>query len=249
MKLALVSIVTACLLVLLPSLAQAQATHGERLKVADPFMELHTGPGRGFPVFHVAEREEWVEVELRHTDWYRVRTAGGKSGWVHRAQLQATMTQAGVKKTFRDTLLDDYLHRRVEAGAAWGQFSREPMLKAVGSFRFTDTLAFEGSLGQVQGLYSGSDFWHANLLVEPWSDRRLSPYAGVGFGQFRNIPNNSLVGAKTTNARLSNAVVGLRWHISEDFMLRVDYTLHTAYVAATRSAEYRALTAGLSFFF
>ncbi len=81
------------------------------------------------------------------------------------------MTQAGVKKTFRDTLLDDYLHRRVEAGAAWGQFSREPMLKAVGSFRFTDTLALEGSLGQVQGLYSGSDFWHANLLVEPWSDR------------------------------------------------------------------------------
>jgi uncharacterized protein YgiM (DUF1202 family) len=200
-------------------------------------------------VFHVAEREEWVEVELRHTDWYRVRTAGGKTGWVHRSQLQATMTQAGVRKSFRDTLLDDYLRRRVEAGAAWGQFSREPMLKAVGAFRLTDTLAFEGSLGQVQGLYSGSDFWHVNLLVEPWSDRRLSPYAGVGFGQFRNIPNSSLVGAQTSNAKLSNAVIGLRWHISERFMLRVDYTLHTAYVADTRSAEYRAATAGLSFFF
>jgi uncharacterized protein YraI len=228
----------------------AQGTpQGERLTVADPFLELHTGPGRGYPVTHVAEREEWVEIELRHTDWYKVRTASGKAGWVHRRQLQATITQAGGRKTFRDTLLDDYLRRRVEAGAAWGQFSREPMLKAVGAFRFTDTLVLEGSLGQVQGLYSGSDFWHVNLIVEPWSDRRLSPYAGVGFGAFHNIPNDSLVGAKTTDAKLANAVVGLRWHLSERFMVRADYTLHTAFVAQTRSAEYRAVTLGLSFFF
>ena len=198
----------------------------------------------------VVSGEPKVVVGSERVDrWYRVRTAGGKSGWVHRSQLQATMTQAGVKKSFRDTLLDDYLRRRVEAGAAWGQFSREPMLKAVGAFRLSDTLALEGTLGQVQGLYSGTDFWHANLLVEPWSDRRLSPYVGIGFGQFRNIPNGSLVAAQTTNAKLSNGVVGLRWHLSERFMVRVEYTLHTAYVAHTRSAEYRAATAGLSFFF
>ena len=46
-----------------------------------------TGPGRGYPVFFVAARDEWVEIELRHTDWYKVRTAGGKLGWVHRSQL------------------------------------------------------------------------------------------------------------------------------------------------------------------
>ena len=147
------------------------------------------------------------------------------------------------------TMLDEDTLDRVEAGAAWGRFGGEPMLKTILAFRFSDTLSIEATLGQVQGLYSGSDFWHANLMVEPWSDRRLSPYAGIGFGQFRNIPNNSLVGAQTTNAKLTNAVIGLRWHLSERFMLRVDYTLHTAYVADTRTAEYRAATAGLSFFF
>ncbi len=244
-----IAIACACLFTPATGAHAQSTTQGERVTVADPFLELHTGPGRGYPVTHVAEREEWVDIELRHTDWYKVRTASGKTGWVHRKQLQATITQAGGRKTFRDTLLDDYLRRRVEAGAAWGQFSREPMLKAVGSFRFTDTLALEGSLGQVQGLYSGSDFWHVNLMVEPWSHRRLSPYAGVGFGAFHNIPNDSLVGAVTTDAKLANAVFGLRWHVSERFMVRADYTLHTAFVADTRSQEFRAVTLGLSFFF
>ncbi len=234
---------------LVPASAPATSNNAERLKVADPYLEMHTGPGRGYPVFFVAERDAWIEIELRHTDWYRVRTAAGKTGWVHRTQLQATLTEAGGQKTFRETLLDDYLLRRVELGAAWGQFKREPMLKLWTSYRLSDTLSVEGTLGQVQGLFSGTDYWHVNLQVEPWSDRRLSPYLGVGFGKFRNIPNSSLVGATTTNAKLANAVVGARFHITDRFMVRVDYSLHTAFVADTRSAEYRAVTAGLSFFF
>ncbi len=200
-------------------------------------------------MFHVAERDEWVALELRHTDWYQLRTANGKTGWVHRSQLESTLTQAGERKSFRDMLLDDYLRRRVEVGAAWGQFKGEPMLLARLGYRLSDTLGIEGTLGQVQGLYSGTDFWHLDLMFEPWSDQRLSPYAGVGFGQFRNIPNASLVGASTTNAKLAHAVIGLRWHLNDRFMLRADYGLHTAFVADNRSAEYRAATLGLSFFF
>ena len=44
-------------------------------------------------------------------------------------------------------------------------------------------------------MFSGTDFWHINLIAEPWSDQRLSPFFGIGFGKFKNIPNPSLVGA------------------------------------------------------
>ena len=37
----------------------------ERLRIADPYLEIRTGPGRGYPIFHVAARDEWVEVLLR----------------------------------------------------------------------------------------------------------------------------------------------------------------------------------------
>lgn len=227
----------------------AQEAAADRVQVADPYLELHTGAGRGYPVFHVAARGEWVEILLRHTDWFKVRTANGKEGWVQRHQLETTLTEAGGTRTFRDVLLDDYLQRRVQMGGAWGRFSGEPMLKAWAGWRFSDTLSVDATVGQVQGRFSGTDLWHVDLLVEPWSDKRLSPFFGVGLGKFKNLPNASLVGALPTNAKLADAVLGARWHLSDRFVLQADYTLYTAFVADTRNTEYRAFTAGLSFFF
>ncbi len=221
----------------------------ERLEVADAYLELHTGPGRGYPVFFVVPRGDFVEIELRRTDWYRVRTAGGKEGWVHRRQLETTLTAAGGAKSFRDVLVDDYLRRRVELGAAWGQFDSAPMLKVWTAFRFTDTLSIEGTIGQVQGSFSGTDFWHIGINAEPWSEQRLSPYLGIGVGKFKNVPNQSLVDASTTNANLAHATAGLRYYLSDRFVARVDYTLYTAFISDNDTTEYDAYTIGLSFFF
>jgi hypothetical protein len=233
-------------------ITSAQAADGlrvERVQVTDPYIEFHSGPGRGYPVFFVAERSEWIEILLRHTDWFKVRGVRDQVGWVHRSQLESTLTEAGGKKTFRDMLLDDYLLRRVQLGAAWGQFKSEPMLKLWTSYKLSDTLSIEGTVGEVQGLFSGSSFWHVNLLAEPWSDRRLSPFFAIGVGRFKNVPNASLVGAIDTSANLANASLGARYHLTERFILRADYTLYTAFVGDTRSQEFRAFTAGLSFFF
>jgi len=229
--------------------ARAEDAPPERVQVTDPYLELRTGPGRGYPVLFVAARDEWIEIELRRTDWYKVRTAGGKEGWVVRAQLETTLTDAGNQTTFRDIVLDDYLRRRVELGASWGRFKSEPMLKFWGHYKLSESIAAEATIGQVQGVFSGTDFWHANLAIEPWSDQRWSPFFGVGLGGFKNIPNTSLVSAITTNAKLANAQVGLRVHLSERFVLRTDYSFYTAFLSDTRNGEYRAVTVGLSFFF
>lgn len=229
--------------------AHAAPESAQRLQVSDPFLELHTGPGRGYPVFFVVERNDWVEIALRHTDWFKVRTDGGKEGWVHRAQLENTLTEAGSRKTFRDIVVDDFLRRRLELGASWGQFRSEPMLKVWTAYRFTETLNVEGTLGQVQGVFSSTNFWHVNLNSEPWADQRISPFFGVGLGKFRNIPNASLVGALNTNANLANATVGARWYLTDRFVARVDYTLYTAFLSDNRTSQFRAYTAGLSFFF
>jgi SH3-like domain-containing protein len=221
----------------------------ERVQVADAFVELRTFPGRGYPVFYVAGRGEWLSIELRHTDWFKVRTASGKEGWVARRQLESTLAEGGDRQAFRDVLLDDYLARRVELGAGYGRFHSEPMVKAWLSVRVSDTLSLEWTLAQVQGVFSGTSLWHVNLQAEPWSDQRLSPFAGVGIGHFGNVPNQSLVQNQQTSARLGDAMVGARWHLSDRFMLRADYAIYTAFVSDQRSLEYRAASLGLSFFF
>jgi uncharacterized protein YgiM (DUF1202 family) len=225
------------------------ASAQEKVQITDPFIDLRTGPGRGYPIFYVAGREEWIEILLRRTDWFKVRTADGKEGWVNRAQLETTLTEAGTTKAFRDTLVDDYLRRKLELGAAWGEFDSEPMLKIWSAYRFADALSVEAAIGQVQGTFSGTEFWAINLNVEPWSDRRLSPFLGIGLGRFKNIPNASLVSATVTNANLANAALGLRYYIAERFVARLDYSIYTAYVSDADSAEYKAVTLGIAFFF
>jgi hypothetical protein len=227
----------------------ARSRKSELVQIVDPYIELRTGPGRGYPIFFVAPRSEWIEIELRHTDWFRVRTEDDKVGWVSRQQLESTLTAAGGSKSFRDVLLDDYLSRKVQLGAAWGHFKGEPMLKLWTSYRLSDTLSLEGTIGQVQGVFSGTDLWHVDILIEPWSDKRISPFFGVGVGKFKNFPNQSLIGATNTDAKLAAARIGLRYYLSERFVLSSDYALYTAFISDQKSTEYHAWTLGLSFFF
>ena len=86
-------------------------------------------------------------------------------------------------------------------------------------------------------------------MTEPLSDQRLSPFFSIGVGKFKNLPNQTLVSAIPVDAKLSNASVGLRYYLTDRFIVRADYSLYTAFVGDTRTAEYRAKTIGLAFFF
>jgi hypothetical protein len=41
----------------------------------------------------------------------------------------------------------------------------------------------------------------------------------------------------------------VRYYLSERFVLRADYAIYTAFVSDQRSQEFRAVSAGISFFF
>src|SRR6266550_8627677 len=63
--------------------------------VADPYLEMHSGPGKGYPVFFVVARGEKVEILKQRTDWYLVREHQGREGWVKEQALLATLELDG----------------------------------------------------------------------------------------------------------------------------------------------------------
>ena len=73
--------------------------------------------------------------------------------------------------------------------------------------------------------------------------------SGIGVGRFNNLPNRSLVDAAPVNASMGNATLGVRYHLSDRFVLRADYTLYSVFLSDLQSREFKAVTAGLSFFF
>ena len=96
------------LLATLVLMAPAYAKQVLKVVVADAYIELRTGPGRGYPIFHVADRGAEIEVLKRRTNWFEVRTARGVKGWVKQDQLARTMDEAGEPVAITDPDWSDF---------------------------------------------------------------------------------------------------------------------------------------------
>lgn len=221
----------------------------ERVLVADPYLELHTGPGRAYPIFDIAERGERVEILMRHTDWFKVRTARDREGWVSRAQMEATLTEAGEKKTFRDVLFDDYLARRMELGFSYGSLNHDPLLSAYAGYRLHENIEVELTMSQSAGDFSTTSLYYISLVSLPFPDLRWSPFLAIGAGRFTNTPKATLVSAIETKGNLANAAVGLRYYVTRQFFLRVEAKKHVALIDYNRTDDYTELSLGAAFFF
>lgn len=219
------------------------------VQVQEAYMEIRTGPGRGFPVYQVAERGQWVTLLKRKTDWFKVRTEDDVVGWVDRRQIAATLDAAGVAPTFRDIALDDFFDRRTEFGFAGGDFDGDTVFTFRGGLHFTEYFSAEGSLSQVSGRFSSSTLYHGNLLMQPWPRWRFSPHFTLGLGRFKNEPRGTLVDANDTEDWAANAGLGIRVYITRRFMLRGDVKEYVVMVDDDSNEDFTEWVAGFSVFF
>ena len=115
----------------------------QQVTVDDPYIEMHTGPGAGYPIFHVVDRGESIEVIKRRTDWFLIRTAAGVEGWASRAQMELTLQPSGERTEVKDATLTEFHGRRWEAGITGGDFSGATSFSAFGSYRMSANLSAE----------------------------------------------------------------------------------------------------------
>ena len=90
--------------------------------VAEPYVEMRTGPGKGYPVFHVVDRGESVDIIKQRTDWFLVRSERGKEGWVDRAQMELTLQPDGRAVSFKEAGIEDFTNAKWETGLLAGDF-------------------------------------------------------------------------------------------------------------------------------
>lgn len=230
------------------SVAHAEEEYA-RVQITDPYIELRSGAGRGFPIFYVAERGEWIEILLRKTDWFKVRTANRKQGWVNRAQLETTLTEAGVQTAFRDSLLTDYLSRRLEVGFAWGRFEKDPVLAARVGYALTPHFFAEFAVSEVTSVFSNSSLRQLNLMMVPFSDQRISPFFTLGVGRYKNSPQVTLVNAPEVSTKNANAGVGVRIYLTRNFLIRGDLREYVVPITDNRVDKFKEWTVGLGVFF
>src|SRR4030095_2712280 len=112
----------------------------EQVVVRDPYLEFHSGPGRGYPVFFVVDRGEEVQLLRRRTDWIKVRSSRGREGWVNRAQLERTLTPQGEEVRLGVPTPESRTVHRWERGLLTGDFGGANVVSAAGSYALTRSL-------------------------------------------------------------------------------------------------------------
>ena len=219
------------------------------VKVADPYIEMHTGAGEGYPIFNVVDRGEFVEVIKRKTDWFKVRTARGKIGWVKRAQMEKTLTPTGEPTEFVDAGLGDFTKRRWEMGLVGGTFNSVPVLTAYAGYALSATLSAEISASQASGDYSSSDLINFNLLSQPFSKWRYSPFFTLGMGQITTSPSVTLIQARDSQDLIAHVGLGLKMYLTRRFIFRAEYKSYVGFSSDDDNEEFEEWKAGFAFFF
>ncbi len=244
-------------LLLVLSLSQLVVAHDaagaqrepREVTITDPFIELHTGPGRGYPVFYVAERGEQISITKRRTDWFQVEVARGQEGWVHFEQLATTLELDGEPFDLPTLGFTDYAARRWEVGALYGDFGGANVIGTYGSRSFTPNLSGELWLSQALGRFSDSTLVTINVVHLMYPDWRASPYFTLGGGVIKTEPKATLVATTDRTDSIAQAGGGMRMYLTRRFVFRADYKAHVVFTSRNDNEAGREWKAGFSFFF
>jgi hypothetical protein len=236
------------LLIFLASMATAWAG-GLAVTVADPYLEMRTGPGRGFPVFHVVERGESVQVEKRRTDWFQVVDASGRQGWVHKDQMKETLVPAGVKLAIDDPAREDFGAHRREVGLLLGDYGGANVITVYGAYAFNEHLAGEVALAHILGNFSDGQYATVGVTHVPVPEWRIQPFLSIGTGVIRIRPEGTLVGTPERTDQVAYAGIGVRAYLARRFIVRGEYKEYVVFTDRDENEEDIEWKIGFAFFF
>ena len=220
-----------------------------QLFVAEPYLELHTGPGRGYPVFNVVPRDASVDVLFRRTDWFKVRTERGVEGWASQADMLKTVMADGTP--FRFPLGDraGYTAHRWEMGIFAGELGSATLVSGYAAVSFNSQLQLEGAVGNYLGKFTNGvtgDIGLAHIILP---EARLSPFLMLGVGLVRVQPKATLVQPVDRTEQTAYVGGGLRYYLTRRFFLRAEYKAHWIFTKRNENEESDEWKLGFAFFY
>lgn len=193
------------------------------LETVEPFMEMHTGPGRGYPVFHVIEQGETIEILKRKPGWYKIRSQDNKTGWTKATQLAHTLKPTGEPIDLPEIGQGDYLRSHWRVGFTAGQLEGSSTFSLTAGYRPFSWAGIEIEGGKIFDESVTSDYYGANLLIEPMTDWLISPFVTAGSGQFSFSSRQKVIVEEVDSPSYLQLGAGASYYIGRNVVLRAEY--------------------------
>ncbi len=217
--------------------------------VADPYLEMRTGPGGGYPIFHVVDRGDSVEVIMQRTDWFLVRTDRGKEGWVDRAQMELTLQPDGQQVSFQEAGIDDFTNAKWETGLLAGDFGGANIVSVYGGYSLNPNVAVELWASQILGNFSNGWMASVNVVHEAWPEWRVSPFFTLGAGAIHTKPKSTIIQGPDRTDQIGHVGAGVRVYATRRFLLRAEYKSYVVFTSRDENEEVEEWKVGFAFFF
>ncbi len=192
------------------------------LTVAEPYIDLHTGPGDGYPVFNVIERGHRLRVLDRRADWFRISDERGRVGWVPRSELIKTRLANGEPVQFASLDQQAFIGRRWELGVSGGRLKGAPVVSLYGGYAFTENLSAELTLEHSVGTVSSSKLLRLGLLMQPFPEWNYSPFFKLEGGAISVRPNATLIEPHNKDNTLASVGIGFKTWLARRFVFRFE---------------------------
>jgi len=220
-----------------------------KVAVADPYLEMHTGPGRGYPIFHVVDRGESVEIIVQRTDWYLVRDEQGDEGWVDREQMELTLKPDGSAVDFRRATLEDLTNSKWELGVLAGDFGGANIVSLYGGYSLNPNVSVEVWGSQILGNFSNGWMGSVNVVHEAFPEWPVSPFFTLGAGVIHTEPKSTIIQGEDRTDQIGHAGAGFRIYATRRFVLRAEYKSYVVFTSRDDNEEVEEWKVGFAFFF
>lgn len=209
--------------------------------VLEPFIELHTGPGRGYPVFYVAEQGDNITILKRRTNWFLVETDHRrlKKGWVQHQDMSNTAASIGEDGPIYASFPN---YDRSNSGywqwnVAGGDFAGAATVSTSLAYRLTKNIQLQVEGTQILGDFSDGKMLTASVQHHPFPHWRVSPYFELGAGFLQTEPSATLVQAQDRENNTLLVGGGLNVFLAQRFNLFFDYRRHTVLTSRNQNEE------------
>jgi len=212
-------------------------------------IDVHTGPGRGYPVYHILERGDVVTLLKQRTAWIKIRDSKSNIGWISAKHLSELLNQHGFALNPETTDTEDFQNRRFDIGLLTGDFEGAETVAAEWSYRFAEQMAFGMRYEQSTGDISNTEIASAYLNYVPFSVWRFSPFISIGAGSLKTDPNATIAQSEARNETAMIAAVGGYFYLTQNFVVKAEYDNYTVLTEREQNEEINAWKIGLSIFF
>lgn len=236
------------------------------LTILEPYLNIHTGPGKNYPVFYIAQQGEIIEVKKRRNEWFKVQLKVNshitKSGWVHRKTigLTALNTHANIatntsknKKNMvlakDEPQLSNLFNPNYYFGFNYGQMTAADLVGIYIGKHITDSFRLEIQAGEFLGATAQGNTWAGVIRFSPFPSWRLSPFTELGAGGIQSTARGTNSQQNAGSDKFLQSGLGLQLRLSDRYHLRLEYRHHNVLTSNNDNGELETWHIGFSGYF